>query len=169
MIKRCMGTTQPLVETTISHMHFTLHPRPQKAQSEKRPLHETRPRSHGGGGGGRHQQEHRPQRPTERSDPTQHAKGRTGDCPGPRKETTTRRNVTQGGEEQQRSTLKQWLLAVERRRFKLRTIASALPESNGGWPVPNSRCRPPTSCVVMLCQCCRQKRSGHVASRKGRS
>ena len=44
----------------------------------------------------RHQQEHRPQRPTERSDPTQHAEGRTGDCPGPRKETTTRRNVTQG-------------------------------------------------------------------------
>ena len=31
----------------------------------------------------RHQQEHRPQRPTERSDPTQHAKGRTGDCSGP--------------------------------------------------------------------------------------
>ena len=45
----------------------------------------------------RHQREHRPQRPTERSDPTQHAKGRTGDCPGPRKETTTRRNVTRGG------------------------------------------------------------------------
>ena len=45
----------------------------------------------------RHQQEHRPQRPTERSDPTQHVKGRTGDCPGPRKETTTGRNVTQGG------------------------------------------------------------------------
>ena len=45
----------------------------------------------------RHQQEHRPQRPTERSDPTQHAKGRTGDCPGPRKETATRRNVTWGG------------------------------------------------------------------------
>ena len=44
-----------------------------------------------------HQQEHRPQRPTERSDPTQHAKGRTGDRPGPRKGTTTRRNVTQGG------------------------------------------------------------------------
>ena len=44
----------------------------------------------------RHQQEHRPQRPTERSNPTQHAKGRTGDCPGPRKETTTRRNVTRG-------------------------------------------------------------------------
>ena len=32
----------------------------------------------------RHQQEHRLQRPTQRSDPTQHAKGRTGDCPGPR-------------------------------------------------------------------------------------
>ena len=45
----------------------------------------------------RHPQEHRPQRPTERSDPTQHAKGRTGDCPGPRKGATTRRNVTQGG------------------------------------------------------------------------
>ena len=44
----------------------------------------------------RHQQEHRPQRPTEHSDPTQHAKGRTGDCPGPRKGATTRRNVTQG-------------------------------------------------------------------------
>ena len=42
----------------------------------------------------RHQREHRPQRPTERSDPTQHAKGRTGDCP--RKGATTRQNVTQG-------------------------------------------------------------------------
>ena len=31
----------------------------------------------------RHQQEHRPQRPSERSDLTQHAKGRTSDCPGP--------------------------------------------------------------------------------------
>ena len=38
----------------------------------------------------------RHQRPTESSDPTQHAKGRTGDCPGPHKGTTTRRNVTQG-------------------------------------------------------------------------
>ena len=46
----------------------------------------------------RHQQEHCLQRPTERSNPMQHAKGRTGDCSGPRKETTTRRNVTQGGE-----------------------------------------------------------------------
>ena len=45
----------------------------------------------------RYQQEHRPQRPTESSDPTQHAKGRTGDRPGPRKGATTRRNVTQGG------------------------------------------------------------------------
>ena len=44
----------------------------------------------------RHQQEHRPQQPTESSDPTQHAKGRTGDRPGPRKGATTRRNVTQG-------------------------------------------------------------------------
>ena len=46
----------------------------------------------------RHRQEHRPQRPIERSDPTQHAKGTTGDCPGPRKGATTRRNVTQGGD-----------------------------------------------------------------------
>ena len=45
----------------------------------------------------RHEQEHRPPRLTESSDPTQHAKGRMGDCPGPRKETTTRRNVTWGG------------------------------------------------------------------------
>ena len=45
----------------------------------------------------RHQQEHRPQRPTERSDPTQHAKGRTGDRPGPRKGATTRRKCHTGG------------------------------------------------------------------------
>ena len=45
----------------------------------------------------RHQQEHRPQRPTERSDPTQHEKGRAGDCPGPRKETTQRDGVSHGG------------------------------------------------------------------------
>ena len=44
-------------------------------------------------------EEHRPQRPTESSDPTQHAKGRTGDRPGPRKGATTRRNVTQGGQQ----------------------------------------------------------------------
>ena len=48
----------------------------------------------------RHQQEHRPQGPTESSNPTQHAKGRTGDCPGPRKGTTTTRNVTQGDDQQ---------------------------------------------------------------------
>ena len=58
-------------------------------------FHHPDPLFSGGGGGGRHQQEHRPQRPTESSDPTQHAKGRTGDCPGLRKE-TTRRNVTRG-------------------------------------------------------------------------
>ena len=38
----------------------------------------------------------RKRRPTQSSNPTQHAKGRMGDCPGPRKGTTTRRNVTQG-------------------------------------------------------------------------
>ena len=45
----------------------------------------------------RHQQEQWPQRPTESSDPTQHAKGRTGDRPRPRKGATARRNVTQWG------------------------------------------------------------------------
>ena len=45
----------------------------------------------------RHQQEHRPQRLAESSNLMQHAKGRTGDRPGPRKGATTRRNVTQGG------------------------------------------------------------------------
>ena len=45
----------------------------------------------------RHQQEHRLQRPTECNNLTQHAKGRTGDCPGSRKETAAPRNVIQGG------------------------------------------------------------------------
>jgi len=39
-----------------------------------------------------------PRRPSERNDPTQHAEGTMGDCPGPRKETATRRNVTQGAQ-----------------------------------------------------------------------
>ena len=46
----------------------------------------------------RQQQEHWLQRPTESSTLTQHAKGRTADCPGPRKGATTRGNVTQGVE-----------------------------------------------------------------------
>ena len=37
----------------------------------------------------RHQQEHWPQRPTERSNRTPHAEGRAGDCPGPRKKAAT--------------------------------------------------------------------------------
>ena len=45
----------------------------------------------------RHQQEHGPQRPTERMGPMYHSKGRTGDCRGPCEETATRRNVTQAG------------------------------------------------------------------------
>ena len=66
----------------------TAHP----ATSSTAPAHQRRaPRTRK-----RHQREHRPQRSTERSDPTQHAKGRRGDCPGPRKETTTRRTATQG-------------------------------------------------------------------------
>ena len=67
----------------------TAHPPPHSAQPQH--TNDWAPRTRKG-----HQQEHRPQRPTERSDPTQHAKGRTGDCPGPRKETATRRNVTWG-------------------------------------------------------------------------
>ena len=76
----------------------------------------------------RHQQEHRPQRPTESSDPTQHAKGRTGDRPGPRKGTTTRRNVTQGGcpGPHRVQRFGQWPLLVE--------IPSPLAEGVGwGW------------------------------------
>ena len=45
----------------------------------------------------RHQQEHQHQRPTESNDPTQHAKGRTGDCPGPCKETSTPTECHTGG------------------------------------------------------------------------
>ena len=44
----------------------------------------------------RHHKGHGPRRPSERGAPTQHAEGRTGDCPGPREETTTRRHVTRG-------------------------------------------------------------------------
>ena len=41
--------------------------------------------------------QHNPSMPTtERSEPTQHAKGRASDCPGPRKELATRRNLTEG-------------------------------------------------------------------------
>ena len=68
-----MPLTPPLMPVALGHLHGTRQHR------------------------GEHQQEHRPQRPTERSDPTQHAKRRTGDCPGPRKETATRRTVTRGG------------------------------------------------------------------------
>ena len=99
----------------------------------------------------RHRQEHRPQRPTERSDPTQHAEGRTGDCPGPRKGATTRRTVTRGvggwgggrplqayGAERDR----QWAVAVKRSGGRgLQSIAapaegpsvSSGPEGGGVW------------------------------------
>ena len=45
----------------------------------------------------RRRQEHRPQRPSEHSDPTQHAKGRAGDCPGPRKENCNPTECHNGG------------------------------------------------------------------------
>ena len=73
----------------------------------------------------RHQQEHRPQRPTESSDPTQHAKGRTGDRPGPRKGATTRRNVTQGGVEEQGT----WASRTRRHR----EAGYARPVDRGAW------------------------------------
>ena len=50
--------------------------------------------------------------PTESSNPTQHAKGRTGDCPGPRKGATTRRNVTQGVAFESRRILCASLVAI---------------------------------------------------------
>ena len=71
----------------------TRHTMPHSAQSQHANYWAPRTRK-------RHQQEHRPQQPTESSDPTQHAKGRTGDRPGPCKGATTRRNVTQGGRQQ---------------------------------------------------------------------
>ena len=67
------------------------HKRHPPQPSQPRHTHHWAPRTQK-----RHQQEHRAQRPTECSDRTQHAKGKTADCPGPRKETATRRNVTQG-------------------------------------------------------------------------
>ena len=78
--------TTPATTSTTSRKRHTM---PHSAQSQHANYWAPRTRK-------RHQQEHRPQRPTERSDPTQHAKGRTGDRPGPRKGATTRRNVTQG-------------------------------------------------------------------------
>ena len=68
----------------------------------------------GGGGGtpttglrdhGNDTSEHRPQRPTERSDPTRHAKGRTGDCPGPRKETNGGRTPRSPGPNPRRQNI----------------------------------------------------------------
>ena len=44
-----------------------------------------------------HQQQHRLHRPSARSDLMQHAKERTRDCPGPRSESATQRNVTHWG------------------------------------------------------------------------
>ena len=80
-------TPQPLInEAWLTRKRHTM---PHSAQSQRTNYWAPRTRK-------RHQQEHRPQRPTESSDPTQHAKGRTGDRPGPRKGATTRRNVTQG-------------------------------------------------------------------------
>ena len=80
----------PQYANYLAPLTFKRHIPPQPAQPQHTNHWALRTRE-------RHQQEHRPQRPTERSDPTQHAKGRTGDCPGPRKGATTRRNVTHGG------------------------------------------------------------------------
>ena len=83
----------------------------------------------------RHQQEHRPQRPTESSNPTQHAKGRTGDCPGPRKGATTRRNVTQGA-------LRELLCAIDQKNVVRRSKAE---ESTRGCHRSLLYCRGQTS------------------------
>ena len=85
----------------------------------------------------RHQQEHRPQRPTESSDPTQHSKGRTGDCPGPHKGATTRRNVTQGGasetEDRQRCprAVRRVYMQSARRRGRQQFVSSDDPRPQG--------------------------------------
>ena len=91
----------------------------------------------------RHQQEHRPQRSTESSSLTQHAKGRTGDYPGPRKETTTRRNVTQGV----------WGCPTKGCLFKLDfPSAKFWVKIFSGWPGLREK-RPPTSCKQSLVCC----------------
>ena len=88
----------------------------------------------------RHQQEHRPQRPTESSNSTQHANGRTGDRPGPRKGATTRRNVTQGVEREllwQEPLLAPWLCSGVKFLFNLCVCAQKCSEFYGelkyGW------------------------------------
>ena len=88
----------------------------------------------------RHQQEHRMQRPTESSNLTQHAKGRTGDCSGPRKETTTRRNVTQGGGRpgQHVDGRRNWASRTRKRG----EICGGRPECGGEW-VAKTVERPP--------------------------
>ena len=89
--QRCVGSknsqTTPATTSTSSIGQLLGAADAQTAHhttSSTAPAHQPR----GSANAERHQQEHRPQRPTESSDPTQHAKGRTGDCPGPRKEAT---------------------------------------------------------------------------------
>ena len=95
--RRCVGnvncqTTPAATSTTLVHQLLgTANTQTAPAATSTAPAHQQR-----GSTQKQHQQEHRPQQPTKRSNPTQHAKVRTGDCPGPCKETATRRNVTQG-------------------------------------------------------------------------
>ena len=102
----------------------TAHP----ATSSTAPVHQPR-------GSASDQQEHRPQRPTESSDLKQHAKGRTGDCPGPRKETATRRNVTRGGGGGRGGERLMGTAACGGRGFKGRGAVS------GERPIGAARCR----------------------------
>ena len=75
-------------------------------------------------------------------DLTQHAKRRTGDCPGPRKETTTRRNDTQGGGEvrnlpQFYRNFSVMLLRSKLHPHVLRRVSSLHRDAPG--PIPSSR------------------------------
>ena len=89
------GPQKPSNNPCNNQHHLGTHKRhpPQPARMPAQPQHTNHwaPRTRK-----RHHQEHRLQRPTKCSNPTQHAKGRTGDCPGPRKDTATQRNVTGG-------------------------------------------------------------------------
>ena len=80
-------TTPATTSTSLSRKQHTM---PHSAQPQHTNYWAPRTRK-------RHQQEHWPQRPTESSNLTQHAKGRTGDCPGPRKGATNRRMSHRGG------------------------------------------------------------------------
>ena len=98
----------------------------------------------------RHQQEHRPQRPTESSNPTQHAKGRTGDCPVPVKKQQPDGMSHRGFRSQQpafgglgRGRSRVEIFFLFRIPHTILSILSIHTEGGGGRPGPVLVCAPP--------------------------